>query len=107
MSYIYYQNTDSLHIEVDDLPKLIEEYKNKYNREFTGTDLGQFHSDFLTINGNNEITKAIESYFLMKKMYIDMLKDSTGSIDWMIRGKSLTPNSIKYSTKQFNNDYMK
>lgn len=51
--------------------------------------------------------KAIESYFLMKKMYIDKLQDSTGEIDYMIRGKGLTQNSIKYAYKSFNNDPMK
>ena len=29
--HIYYQDTDCIHIEVDDFPKLIEAYKNKYN----------------------------------------------------------------------------
>ena len=66
--HIYYQDTDCIHIEVDDLPKLIEAYKNKYNWEFTGTDLGQFHSDLPAINSNNEIPKASESYFLSCKI---------------------------------------
>ena len=105
--HIYYQDTDSMHIEVDDLPKLIEAYKNKYNRDLVGNQLGQFHSDFPTINEHDEIPKAVESYFLMKKMYIDKLQDSTGDVDYMSRGKGLTQNSIKYASKQFDDDYMK
>ena len=105
--HIYIQDTNSMHIEVDDLPTLIEASKNKYNRELIGTDLGQFHSDFSTINSNNEIPKvsdckqsqatdvvAIESYFLMKIMYTDKLQDSTNDIDFLIRGRCLTQNSI-------------
>ena len=43
----------------------------------------------------------------MKKMYVDKLQDSTGEIDYMVRGKGLTQNSIKYASKKYNNDYMK
>ena len=98
--HIYYQDTDSMHIEVEDLPKLQEAFKLKYGRELIGSDMGQFHSDFPTINGHDEMPKAIESYFLMKKMYIDKLTDSSGEIDYMIGGKGLTLNSIQYAYNQ-------
>ena len=39
--HIFYQDTDSMHIFKDDLPKLEEAYKNKYNRELRGSNLGQ------------------------------------------------------------------
>ncbi|WP_334089831.1 DNA polymerase, partial [Helicobacter typhlonius] len=105
--HIYYQDTDSMHIECNDLPKLIDAFKNKYDRELIGNDLGQFHSDFPTINGHKEMPKAIESIFLMKKMYVDKLQDSTGEIDYMIRGKGLTQKSINYAAKSFDGDVMK
>ena len=105
--HIYYQDTDSMHIEVDDLPILVNAFKEKYNRELIGSNLGQFHSDFPTINGHDEIPVSIESYFLMKKMYIDKLQDSTKQIDYMIRGKGLTQASIKYATdSDHHSDYM-
>ncbi|KAK8881860.1 hypothetical protein M9Y10_044496 [Tritrichomonas musculus] len=88
--HIYYQDSDSFHIECNDLPKLVDAFKEKYNRDLIGSNLGQFHSDFTTINGYQEMPKAIESIFLMKKMYVDKLSDSTGEIDYMIRGKGLT-----------------
>ena len=59
--------------------------------------MGQFHSDFPTINGHKEIPKSIEAYFIAKKVYVDKLTDSTGDIDYMIRGKGLTQNSIKHA----------
>lgn len=41
----------------------------------------------------------------MKKMYVDKLQDSTNEIDYMIRGKGLTDQSIKYVYKnEFEND---
>ena len=97
-----------MHIENDDLPKLAEAFKNKYNRELIGSNLGQFHSDFPNINNHSEMPQSIESYFIAKKVYIDKLQDSTGEIDYMIRGKGLTQNSIKdAANKRFNGDLMK
>lgn len=51
---------------------------------------------------------SIESYFLMKKMYIDKLQDSSNEIEYMIRGKGLTEESIKFVYKnEFENDPMR
>ncbi len=105
--HIYYQDTDSMHIECDDVSRLADAFKSKYGRELIGTDLGQFHSDFPTINNHTEMPKSIESYFIMKKMYIDKLQDSTGDIDYMFRAKGITQNAVTYAAKSFNNDYMK
>ncbi len=105
--HIYYQDTDSMHIEIDDLPRLVNAFKEKYNRELIGSNLGQFHSDFPTINNHDEIPVSIESYFLMKKMYIDKLQDSTKQIDYMIRGKGLTQASINYAADRWHHgNYM-
>ena len=35
----------------------------------------------------------------MKKCYIDKIQDSTGEIDYVIRGKSLTQNSILHTAE--------
>ena len=56
--HIYYQDTDSMHIEKNDLNMLATEFKKKYDRELIGTDLGQFHSDF-PLNGHNDMPVAI------------------------------------------------
>ena len=34
--HVYYQDTDSIHIECNDLPKLEEAFKLKYGRELRG-----------------------------------------------------------------------
>ena len=93
-------DTDSVMIEVDDLPKLSESYKQKYGRELIGSNLGQFHSDFPTINNHDETPVSIESYYLMKKMYVHKLVDSTGDEDFMIRAKGVTLSSIKYAAQK-------
>ena len=105
--HIYYQDTDSMHIEVDDLPKLVEAYREKYNRELIGENLGQFHSDFTSDTGRSDVQYADESIFLMKKMYIDKLKMNDNTHEYMIRGKGLTLKSIIYEYQtRFHNDPM-
>ena len=120
---IYYQDTDSMHIRVQDLPKLEQAFKQKYGRDLQGEDLGQFHSDFATdnikiknkldIDENEEeeeieinppyVLNSIESIFLMKKTYIDKLILSDGSIGYMSRAKGI-PDYSRYNLaqKQYN-----
>ena len=101
--HIYYQDTDSMHIECDDLPKLVDAFREKYNRELIGKQLGQFHSDFTSDSGRSDVKHAVESIFLMKKMYVDKLLMNDNSIEYMIRGKGLTLNSIRYAIDKFHN----
>lgn len=69
---IFYQDTDSLHINTGvnncNINKLADEYKKLYNRELLGSQLGQFHCDF-DVKCNRNDPKSIEAYFLGKKMY--------------------------------------
>jgi len=69
---IYYQDTDSIHIEDKDIKVLSQLYQNKYNRELIGNNLGQFHSDF-ELEGANKNIIATDSIFLGKKSYVDKL----------------------------------
>ena len=43
---IMYQDTDSMHINLDDIPRLGQLFKEKYERNLIGSEQGQFHSDF-------------------------------------------------------------
>ena len=78
---IYYTDTDSLHMDYDDVSKFENKFQEEYNRNITGKDLGQFHIDFDMDGAESEIysTKAI---FLGKKSYIDVLesKDKYGNL---------------------------
>ena len=91
--YIYYQDTDSMHIEIEDIPKLEAAYKQKYNRELIGKDVGQFHGDFDSELG--EVKYAFESVFIRKKLYADKLLLTNGKIDYHYRAKGFTQKSIK------------
>ena len=81
---IYYQDTDSMHIDDHSIKTLSDEYKKLYNRDLIGESMGQFHSDF---SGGNYATKSI---FLGKKCYLDVL--DTGKLH--IRMKGISDNAI-------------
>ena len=83
-----------MHIMKDDLPILENAFKNKYGRELVGSNLGQFHSDFCSDDGRDDVEYSLHSIFLMKKMYYDELLLSDGTIAHMSRGKGLTQKSI-------------
>jgi len=101
---IYYQDTDSLHIDQKQMQNIRTLYNNKYNKELYGNELGQLNSDF-EMKGCTEVC-AINSIFLGKKMYIDHLrgKDENGKYKYHyhIRMKGVPTNSI-YHYSELNN----
>ena len=96
---IYYQDTDSMHIEEKNIEPLSELYNKKYNKELIGKEMGQFHSDFSSDKIEKDIV-AIKSIFLGKKAYVDVLegKDKNDDIvnDYHIRMKGVSDKAIKY-----------
>lgn len=111
---LYYQDTDSIHIEDINIQKLADAFKERYGRELIGKDMGQFHSDFELKDENGEDCKnvvAIESIFLGKKCYCDKLKgeDKNGKIiyGFHIRMKGVPEDSILYKAeKEYGGDVM-
>ena len=69
---IYYQDTDSMHLPEDAVPKLEAAFKEKYGRELRGKDLGQFHPDF-EFDGHENV-RSVELIAVGKKTYLDILE---------------------------------
>ena len=108
---IFYQDTDSIHIECKNIEKLATEYKKINGRELIGKMMGQFHTDF-DLKGSVGEIKAVQSIFLGKKAYIDKLegKDKNGNtiIDYHIRMKGVPDSSITYlANKDYDGNVMK
>ena len=100
---IFYQDTDSMHIQNDKISTLAAAFKNEYGRELIGKELGQFHNDF------DEIDNAVstESYFLGKKAYIDKLNNDKNEEAYHYRMKGVDLKCIQLKAKkQFNGDIM-
>lgn len=97
---IYYQDTDSMHLNDCDIDKLSSAFKSRYGRELVGKKLGQFHSDF-ELGGCKDVY-ASRSIFLGKKCYIDELKgtdEKTGEekTGFHIRMKGIPNKCIYYA----------
>jgi len=97
---MYYQDTDSIHIDSKSVSVLAQKFKEEHNRELIGNDMGQFHTDFQSDTLKGDLV-SIESIYLGKKCYIDKLSDGTG-IDYHIRMKGVPTQSIEYYAKQNN-----
>ena len=91
---IYYQDTDSTHTPVADIPRLKEAYFKKYGRELEGNNMGQFNCDFDSKKLKGKI-RSVESVFLGKKCYADKLQgDEEGVFDYHIRMKGVSGDAI-------------
>ena len=66
----YYQDTDSIHLNYDDVDKVAKIYKYKYGLELVGEDLGNFHVAFPDIEKGCGEVYAIESLCLGKNKLV-------------------------------------
>ena len=56
-----------MHIMLEDLPFLERAFREKYGREIIGSNLGQFHSEYVSDDGRDDVEYSLHSIFLMKK----------------------------------------
>ena len=101
---IYYQDTDSMHIEHEKLPLLAEEFKRIHGRELIGENtLGCFHNDFDELKD----AYAIEHISCGKKVYIDILANDEGGHAIHFRMKGAPQKSIVIAANEnFNGDIL-
>ena len=106
---IFYQDTDSQIMRNDDIPKLAKLYKQEYNKDLIGGELGQFKSDYNLKGAVGDIV-ATKAIFLGKKSYICVLegKDKNGQVinGTHHRMKGMTEAGIDdYVSKNCGGDY--
>jgi len=99
---IYYQDTDSIHINDEDIEILVKEYKNKYGKELIGKNLEQFHSDFELKGAVKDIISK-ELIVLGKKCYIDRLEgldENNEKVEGLhFRMKGVPQEVVKYTAR--------
>ena len=108
---MYITDTDSIHIDSDNVKPLGDEFKKRYNRDLIGNDMGQFHTDF-DMDGACDEIHAIDSVFLGKKCYCDRLmsKDKEGNdiYDYHVRMKGIPNDCIMHKANEdFGGDVIK
>ena len=95
---IYYQDTDSMHIQKNKIDDLANEYKKRFGRELIGKNLGQFHNDFDEVENGY----AYKSIFVGKKMYVDMLKNEKNEQGIHYRMKGVNLDCVKLYSEENN-----
>lgn len=98
---MFYQDTDSIHIDHNKVELLGDEFKSKYNRELIGSNMSQFHTDFQSDIIKGDIVSN-RSIYLGKKCYIDELidVDDKNIIDYHVRLKGIPNASILHYCKK-------
>lgn len=111
----FYTDTDSMHILRKTLPETARRFEQIYGYPLIGKDLGQFHIDFDTPANFKKDPKtgkfiekvrgAIECYFCAKKVYIDKLIGTMGTIGYHPRMKGICSELVKWEDyeKFYNN----
>ena len=95
---IYYQDTDSMHIEDEKISMLADEFKKRYGRELIGSDIGQFHNDFDEL----ENAYCVLHISAGKKIYYDLLRNDKGQTAEHLRLKGIPSETIiNHANKYF------
>jgi hypothetical protein len=97
---MFYQDTDSFFIIKDDLAKLESMFETMYGRKLSGKDLGQFHPDFSSRDGRDDVVCAKECLFIRKKLYCCKLLMSDNTENITYRAKGTTDLAIEYAAKE-------
>jgi hypothetical protein len=96
---IYYQDTDSMHIEKHRLQELAEEFEKIYNRKLIGEGImGCFHNDFDELKNGY----CIRHISLGKKMYFDKLINSLGNTAIHFRMKGIPQICVTTKAEELN-----
>ena len=99
---IYYQDTDSINLNYDDVPKIVERYQHKYNQELVGEYLWNFMNILIWMGLVARFTR--KKVCSLVKTYIDILEptDKYGNTinAEHIRMKGIPTPCIKQYAKQ-------
>ena len=102
---VYYTDTDSLHLGLENLRKLEKLYLEKYGRQMNTGQLGGFKPDFNDkkkgYNGVDDLY-ATDAVYIGKKLYYCKLKlpESFKEKEDYARARGITSKSLKYTADQ-------
>ena len=106
MLKVYFQGTDSIHLNYDDVDKVVKIYKENYGLELVGENLGNFHVDFPGIEKGCGEVYGIESFFLCKNNDFECLestsKDGNTINGDLSRMRGIPTSCIEYYAKIHN-----
>ena len=71
---IWYQDTDSMHMNYEEVEVLSKAFTDKYNRDLIGGDMSQFHIYFDLDDACGDIYIQMNCIFLLKRCILIYLK---------------------------------
>ena len=99
---IFYQDTDSMHLFTNDIPRLADAFQEHTKSEIfpngkvlIGENLGQFHTDF-SLSGASDV-HATKSIFIGKKCYVDFLEGVSKS-QTILKGEHIRLKGVPYNS---------
>jgi len=100
---VFYTDTDSIHMLKKDVEPLAKAYREEYNRELVGKNLGQFHTDFSMEDCKD--VYSIKHIPLGSKCYMDLLvgtdeKTGVTKQDVHIRMKGINERAFKHEVEK-------
>ncbi len=99
---IHYQDTDSMHLNEDDVDKLAALFKATYGKDLIGSDMTQFHCDFDVFPGAVGKIHSRKLIALGKKTYLDILVDEHDNVGYHVRAKGIPNQCILNKCKRMN-----
>lgn len=99
---VYYTDTDSIHLNSCEIPRLAEQYRTLYGRELIGKRMGQFHTDFPNHPQTGNPTTSRRFIGVGKKAYVDELIDPlTGAVTYHTRLKGIPSTTIAKAAERY------
>lgn len=97
---VYYMDTDSMHFDRADLPRLAELFQSVHGRELVGKNLGQFHSDFALPCGHSDAVVSRAFFAFAPKTYCDRLVcEECGDEGHHFRMKGVPARCVEYEAR--------
>lgn len=106
---VYYTDTDSIHLDSDQIERLAAQYREIHGRELIGKKMGQFHTDFPNHPETGNPTTSRRFIGVGKKAYVDELIDRvTGKLAYHTRLKGIPSTVIqKTAEREYGGDVMR
>lgn len=106
---VYYTDTDSIHLDSDQIERLAAQYREIHGRELIGKRMGQFHTDFPNHPETGNPTTSRRFIGVGKKAYVDELIDRvTGKLAYHTRLKGIPSTVIqKTAEREYGGDVMR
>ena len=93
--HVFYTDTDSIFLQLANIDRLARKFKEIYDKDLIGTELGQMHCDFDISCGHKQVAYSDRAIFLGRKLYVHHLVcPQCGNQEFFFRSKGIPEDAI-------------